>query len=119
MVEQLDKGFPFTALDLFLHQSGLPTSQLAELLQLPPRTLIRRRASGRLNTEESERLLRVATLFDQAVVLFEGDVEAARAWLLTPRAELDQLSPLDFARTEIGAREVEDLIGRLEQGVFT
>jgi uncharacterized protein (DUF2384 family) len=39
--------------------------------------------------------------------------------MTTPCEELDDTSPLDFSRTEIGAREVEDLIGRLEHGVFT
>jgi uncharacterized protein (DUF2384 family) len=28
-------------------------------------------------------------------------------------------SPLDFAQTEPGAREVENVIGRLEHGVFS
>jgi putative toxin-antitoxin system antitoxin component (TIGR02293 family) len=53
------------------------------------------------------------------VQLFEGDADAARRWLTTPSKELDNTAPLDFARTELGAREVEDLIGRLEHGVFT
>jgi uncharacterized protein (DUF2384 family) len=27
--------------------------------------------------------------------------------------------PLDYAETEIGAREVEDLLGRIEYGVYS
>lgn len=40
-------------------------------------------------------------------------------WLQTPQPGLADQQPLAFARTEIGARAVEDLIGRLEHGVFT
>jgi putative toxin-antitoxin system antitoxin component (TIGR02293 family) len=80
---------------------------------------MRRKASGRLQPDESERLLRISSVFERALELFEGDVQRARRWLSTPSKELDGTSPLDFARTEIGAREVEDLIGRLEHGVFT
>ncbi len=51
-----------------------------------------------------------------------------RTTILTPagrvsgRASAPALAgrkPIEFARTEVGAREVEDLIGRLEYGVFT
>jgi putative toxin-antitoxin system antitoxin component (TIGR02293 family) len=51
--------------------------------------------------------------------LFEGDVAAAVNWLNTPRKLLGDRSPLAYARTETGAREVENLIGRLEHGIFS
>lgn len=75
--------------------------------------------SKKAQPEESERLLRVFRAFQQAVELFEGDGDAARGWLTRPNMELDDQTPLDFSRTEIGAREVEDFMGRLEHGVFT
>ena len=119
MVRQVQKGFPYVALVRFHKQSGLAVGTIADLVQLPQRTLVRRRAKGRLQPDESERLLRVSGVFEKAVELFEGDADAARRWLMTPSKELDNTPPLDFARTEIGAREVEDLMGRLEHGVFT
>ena len=45
--------------------------------------------------------------------------EAARRWLLTPQRALVGAIPLEIAKTEVGAREGEQIIGRLEQGVFT
>lgn len=119
MVRRVQKGFPYAALIRFHRESGLPMGAIADLVQIPQRTLMRRRAARRLRPEESERLLRVSRVFEQAVELFEGDAGAARRWLATPNGELGDQPPLDFARTEIGAREVEDLIGRLEYGVFT
>lgn len=119
MVRRVQKGFPYAALTHFHERSGLPVRTIADLVQLPQRTLMRRRAQGRLQPHESERLLRVSGVFEEAVRLFEGDADAARRWLTTPSKELDNTAPLDFARTELGAREVEDLIGRLEHGVFT
>lgn len=119
IIQHLQKGFPYTAIVRFHKESGLPIGRIADLVRIPPRTLVRRKAQGRLQPEESERLLRVSQIFNKAVGLFEGDVEAARRWLATPSKELDNQPPLDFARTEIGARDVDDLIGRLEYGVFT
>ena len=63
-------------------------------------------------------MLRASTIFDMAVEMFEGDMRAARKWLETPQPGLGGETPLDFASTEVGAREVENLIGRLEHGVF-
>ncbi len=119
MVRELRKGFPYSALIRFHNESGLPIGTIADLVEIPQRTLMRRRVGGRLRPNESERLLRVSGVFEKAVELFEGDIGAARRWLTAPIKELDNQTPLDFARTEIGARDVEDLIGRLEHGVFT
>jgi putative toxin-antitoxin system antitoxin component (TIGR02293 family) len=118
-IQRVREGFPYSAIARFNRSSGLTLSQIARLVRIPPRTLIRRKAEGRLMPDESERLLRLAGIFEQAVRLFAGDIKAARTWLATPRSVLDGQTPLDFAGTEIGAREVEDLIGRLEHGVFT
>jgi putative toxin-antitoxin system antitoxin component (TIGR02293 family) len=119
IVRHVEAGFPFTAIERFRRASGLPLAQIAGLVRIPPRTLARRRARGRLGPDESERLLRIATVFEQAADLFEGDAEAAKNWLTTPKKGLGGAVPLQFARTEIGAREVELLIGRLEHGVFS
>ena len=48
-----------------------------------------------------------------------GDVESARSWMTTKQPGLGKAVPLDFARTEIGAREVENLLGRIEYGVYS
>lgn len=69
--------------------------------------------------DESERLLRISRIVDQAIVLFEGDRGAALQRLGAYQPALNSQNPLELARTEIGAREVENLIGRLEHGVFS
>lgn len=51
--------------------------------------------------------------------LFEGDVAGAVVWLTSPKKALGHKTPLAYSRTKPGAREVENLIGRLEQGVFS
>jgi putative toxin-antitoxin system antitoxin component (TIGR02293 family) len=118
-VRLLERGLPYKALLRFQKSSGLSIATISRLIRIPQRTLMRRRASGRLDPDESERLLRIVGVFDDAVRLFAGDVDAARHWLNTPSNELDNQPPLEFGRSEIGAREVHDFIGRLEHGVFT
>ncbi|HZL70158.1 MAG TPA: antitoxin Xre/MbcA/ParS toxin-binding domain-containing protein [Candidatus Limnocylindrales bacterium] len=119
LIQQIERGFSFATLRTLEVNSGLALSLLASILGIPERILARRKTAGKLAPDESERLLRVSNLFEKCVELFEGDVTAAVNWLTTPKKALNQERPLMYARTEFGAREVEDLIGRLEHGVFS
>ncbi|MGL6097983.1 MAG: antitoxin Xre/MbcA/ParS toxin-binding domain-containing protein, partial [Fimbriiglobus sp.] len=85
---------------------------------MPTRRPARRRAAAvRLSWEESERLSRLIVVFARAVELYNGKTGTARAWFLVPCPGLGNRSPIEMARTEVGAAEVTDLIGRLEHGV--
>jgi putative toxin-antitoxin system antitoxin component (TIGR02293 family) len=119
VIRELERGLSFRSLKSFAAASGLPLSRISEILGIPERTLARRRSAARLAPDESERLFRLSRLFDQALELFEGDRATAVKWLTTPRNALAEHTPLEYSRTEVGARAVEDLIGRLEHGVFS
>jgi len=119
LIPKIERGFPFAALTNFVSATGLSIPYAAGILGIPERTLARRKKENRLSPDESERLLRMAKLFDDSLSLFEGDREAAINWLRAPKKALRDQSPFHFARTEIGAREVENLIGRIEHGVFS
>ena len=118
LIEEILAGLSFKTLETFSFESSLPVTEIASLIEVPQRTLARRRVVGRLSSEESERLLRLSRIFERAVALFEGNVDAAIAWLKRPKRALGDKSPLTYSRTELGARQVEDLIGGLEHGVF-
>jgi|SRR5437016_10062001 len=118
LIRNLERGLSFHALQSLASHSGLSVARLAPILGIPERTLARRKSSGKLTLDESERLLRLSTVFEKTVELFEGDVAAAVNWLNTPKRALQNHIPLEYSRTELGAREVEDLIGRLEHGVI-
>lgn len=117
-VERIRAGLPmveFTALQDLL---GLSAEALAQHLAISRSTLVRRRKSGRLDMQESDRLLRYARLYARARTVLH-DEAAARDWLKQPARALDFVTPLTFAETEAGAREVEALLGRIEYGVFS
>ncbi len=119
VLKSVEHGLPFSAFEHLQRNIALPISEVTELVQIRPRTLTRRREQGRFQPDESDRLLRASRLFARALELFEGDAEAARSWLTDPQPALGGAVPLAVARTEVGAREVEKLIGRLEHGVFS
>jgi putative toxin-antitoxin system antitoxin component (TIGR02293 family) len=119
MVRRTRKGLAFRTVERFQKNTGLSTSDLAEVVDIKMRTLHRRKEQGRLEPGESDRLLRIARIFGKALELFEGDADAARQWLSTAQAALGGEKPLALAKTDLGAREVEALVDRLEHGVLT
>jgi putative toxin-antitoxin system antitoxin component (TIGR02293 family) len=64
--------------------------------------------------EESDRLLRLARVFELGVTVFEGDTERAVRWFTMPKSRLGGESPLERADTEPGIREVEDMLYTIE-----
>jgi putative toxin-antitoxin system antitoxin component (TIGR02293 family) len=81
-------------------------------------TLQRRRADRRLSPQESDRVLRFRRLVKHATKVF-GDLIRARQWLKSPQRGLGGAVPLNYAVTEVGAREVENLLGRIDYGVYS
>jgi len=75
-----------------------------------------KRRSKRLSVEESERTERVARVLAAAEHVWD-DRDQAREWMSKPHRELNGQSPIEAARTELGARRVEDLLDRLYFGL--
>jgi putative toxin-antitoxin system antitoxin component (TIGR02293 family) len=119
ILKTVRQGLSYTALERFQRNTAWPADEVIDWLQISPRTLTRRKQQGRLTPEESDRLLRASRIFAKAVELFEGNRDSAADWLSSPQHALGGAIPIDFAKTDIGSREVENLIERLEHGVFS
>ncbi len=117
-VERIRAGLPILEFEALQTLLGLNAEELAQHLGISRSTLVRRRKVGRLDMLESDRMLRFARLYARALEVLE-DEAAARDWLKTPARALNFAAPLSFAETEAGAREVENLLGRIEHGVFS
>jgi putative toxin-antitoxin system antitoxin component (TIGR02293 family) len=90
--------------------------ELAELLQISPRTLDRRRKEKTLPADESERSYRIARLTELAIQVFE-DPEKVSAWFAQPNFALGNQKPLDLMKSEPGARLVERLLRQIDHGI--
>jgi putative toxin-antitoxin system antitoxin component (TIGR02293 family) len=92
---------------------------MARFVVIPRRTLERRMAANALlRTGESERVVRLGRIFAKAKEVFEDSNEAAN-WLNEPLESFGGQTPLQLTSTEPGAREVEQILGRIEHGVFS
>jgi putative toxin-antitoxin system antitoxin component (TIGR02293 family) len=117
MVQRVEEGLPVMDIVKFGKQAGFTTEELARLIQIPARTYARRVAGkARLKIHEGERAARLMRVFDRAKRLFVTEANT-REWFNLELPALGWRTPLDFAQTEPGAREVEAVIERLEDGV--
>src|SRR4051812_14816848 len=119
LVREVEQGLPYDAFERLVTNTSLDAGEALMLVDIPLRTLTRRKSEGRFRQDESDRLLRASRIFAAALRLFEGDRDAAKTWLSRSQRALGGGIPLAVARTEVGAIEVERLIGRLEHGVIT
>ena len=119
LIRAANSGLSWNAVKRFLGATGFNQQQLANYLDIPERTFARRRETGALDRRESEKLLRLAEIWEAGLDLFDGDETRTREWLVAPAFGLGNVAPIDYARTEFGGREVRALIGRIADGVFS
>lgn len=118
LVDVVRAGLPIDELEALRENLGISLDELSPKLGISKATLHRRKAQGRLALEESDRVVRFARLFGKTVEVMESG-ENARRWLNSPQIGLGGAVPLEYAETEVGAREVEDLLTRIEYGVYS
>ena len=119
LADAIAEGLPQDALERVKEVLQLTDVDLAATLGMSPKTIgrLRKTPGTPIGPVASDRLYRIASLLARAIDVLE-DEDAAREWLLAPQVGLDLRTPYDLAFTEAGAREVENLLGRIEYGVI-
>jgi len=118
LAERLRAGLPYSAFESLLRLLNVPRRVLAQTLHLTGRTLARRKREGRLAPVESNRVYRLARVFAHAVDVFD-DRQKATAWFARPNQALGGRTPLSVLDTDIGVQEVDEILGRIEHGIFS
>lgn len=111
-------GLPYSSLASITRMLDISAESLASALALPKRTLARRKTESKLTAIESDRVLRLARVVAAAVDVLGSGSKASR-WLQRPNRALGNETPLSQMDTDAGVRMVEQLLGRIEHGVFS
>jgi putative toxin-antitoxin system antitoxin component (TIGR02293 family) len=114
---EVERGLPISKLEEFSAYSGFALKDLLEVV-IPARTLKHRRQRNEpLSMDESDRLARVARLYELGVKIF-GNPDKARRWLSKPKDRFDGRSPLAMMRTGLGGSAVEEMLYQIDEGMF-
>jgi len=118
LIPLLRQGLPFVALESTMAAFALSREEVAAVLDLPLRTFARRKKEQRLAADESDRLYRLTRVITHAERVFHSRVKATE-WLHRPNRALNGAIPLQLLDNEIGAIQVDDVLGRIEHGVYS
>ena len=116
LTESVLHGLPKKSLQLTVNRltkDSAVAKRISDQL-VAPATFKRRK--GVLNAQESERVERLARVYATALDVWR-DEEDARQFLFTPHTLLNRQKPIDLAFTELGARQVEQLLEKLRYGL--
>lgn len=120
----IKRGMPSRVLSHIKEKFNLPDEVIARITGVSPRTVARRRKAlnvheiERLSPVESDRIYRFARIIALAENVFEGKEEALE-WLNNSQQGLGGANPFDMLQTDAGAREVEELLIRIDYGVIS
>ena len=114
--QSIRRGLPFQAFEAVTANYGLFKPAVGRVLRTPERTLVRRKHGARFLADESDRLVRVARIAALAEEIL-GRRDKAGRWLQKPNRALGGATPLEHLDTELGAREVEQVLGRIGHGI--
>ena len=118
LIQQIRRGVAVSSLYALADRLSIGVNEMSEIVNISARTFTRRKREGVLHADETERVYRLADLMARATEVLHSN-EDAQHWLKTPKKALGGETPLKLADTELGAKEVKDLLGRIEHGVFS
>lgn len=118
LARQVERGIPSRSVEQLRAYLGLQDDEVHRLIA--PRRTLARRLAGRtpLTAEESEHAVRVARVSVLARRVFAGRTDYAPIWLREPKESLGGRTPLSIMATGPGARAVEEMLVRIEHGLF-
>ena len=118
LIDHVRSGLPYAAVEAVAERFEIPKDDLLRILHLPLRTLARRKKERMLRADESDRLLRLGRIAAMAEEVLGTPAKAA-AWLRNPNRALGGPRPLDRLDTDLGARQVEQILGRIAHGIYS
>jgi len=89
-----------------------------DILSMSIKTLERKQANDKLDKRASSLVIEVARVLEHAYRVF-NEKEKVKRWLAKPSKSLHGESPLSLFSTPTGIGMVEDVLTRIEEGVYS
>jgi putative toxin-antitoxin system antitoxin component (TIGR02293 family) len=117
LVQEARKGISKSYLLKISEALSLTLIELSNILHISIRSIQRYAANKKMDIDVSAKALQLENLRRRGVTIF-GDNQAFNNWLRSPIMALDNNTPLAYLDTPFGFDMVEQLLGRIEHGIY-
>lgn len=111
-------GISKLSFEHFKLRTGLDYNQLAWLLSVARNTLINKKGEDVFDVTISEKLISLAEVYTHGFDVF-GSEDGFIEWLNHPNRALGMVTPFSLLQTQYGRQEVQNILGRIEWGVYS
>ena len=112
------KGVPKLSIDFLAQVMNIPMTKMAILLNLSYKTLTRKNKVDLLDSPVSSHAYEIADTIAKGLGVFE-DEERLNRWLNKENRALNGAKPYDLLDTSTGIKLVNQILGRIEEGVYS
>ncbi|MDO3644472.1 antitoxin Xre/MbcA/ParS toxin-binding domain-containing protein [Mucilaginibacter sp. L3T2-6] len=113
------EGLTKASLDALISHLGISKKSFSEnILDTSVKTLERKKSTDKLDRRTSSHIIEITKVVEHAFEVFE-DEEKVKHWLNSPNRALNNIKPIDLFYLPTGLGMVNDILGRIEEGVYS
>lgn len=116
--EQSRQGVTARQVDQLTQILDVSLKEMAAILQISERTLHRSRSKDHFKQQASERLLFLQNVTAHGLSVFDDRRSVFARWLRYPLGELKGQAPLSLLTSMIGFSLVDDVLTRIDYGIY-
>ena len=119
IVSLSNEGITKASLDTLISHLGISKKAFSEnILDASVKTLERKKSTDKLDKRTSSHVIEIAKVVEHAFEVFE-DEDKVKSWLNAPNRALNGIKPIDLFYLPTGLGMVNDILGRIEHGIFS
>jgi len=114
-----NEGITKRSVESLVSYLGISKKAFAEnILDTSVKTIERKKDTDKLGKQASSMVIEIAKVMEHALDVFE-DEEKVKGWLNSPIWALRYQKPIDLMDTSTGLKMVDNILGRIEYGVYS
>lgn len=117
VIRDLENGIPVSVIDSIADYLEVPVNQLMNFMHISRSTWHRRKKTGKLDFNLSDKAVQVAKLLDYAERVL-GEPQKVRSWLNIPSFVFENMRPIELIGSASGIALINDELTRIEHGVY-
>jgi putative toxin-antitoxin system antitoxin component (TIGR02293 family) len=119
LISLSNEGISKASLDALISHLGISKKAFSEnILDTSVKTLERKKSTDKLDKRTSSHIIEIARVLEHAFSVFE-DEEKVKSWINMPNRALNGIKPIDLFYLPTGLGMVDNILGRIEHGIFS